>query len=67
MTSRLGLNIDAIFAGALDGSGHVRGVIRSKYGGGDDGDVEVVRLHPRAVVKGVTRERDALEAPVADA
>ena len=52
---------------ALYRARNVRGIFGSEDGGGLDWEVEVEGFHPSDIVKGVTRERDALQATVTDA
>ena len=65
MPARLGLDVDAVRGGALDGPGDLLSVVGADDGGGDDGDVEVVGLHPDGVVEGRRGEGDAADAAVA--
>lgn len=66
MPSRLGLYRNTIFSRALDRAGHIFGIVWSDDSVRNDGDVEIIRLYPRNLVKGIGWEGDAIPPTVAD-
>lgn len=66
VSTRLGLDVDIVGTGALDGSGDVGGIVGTKDGDGGDGDAQVVGLDPGGLVEGGAGVGDAVGASGAD-
>lgn len=66
VAARLGLDVDAVGNSALDGVGDILSSGRANDGNGRDGDVKVVRLDPRAGVKGSIGVGNAVALALAD-
>lgn len=66
MATRLGLDVNLILIGALNGGRNILSIIWSNNGNGLDWDVQVVGLDPSSLVQSVAGVRDAADSTLAD-